>query len=187
MTRVPSAKTWTELEDQFRTLSNRAHALLETANPARFLRQPRPLSWSAAECLAHLNLSADPYFLAWDREFERAPRLETAQEYHKMDFWGKVLYWSLEPPPRFRFSTTMPFRPVNVNSAEKVLPEFLQRQQRILETIQRARNFDVDRIKISSPFEARIRYSIWSSFCVTAAHERRHLWQAERALSQLDD
>ena len=38
---------------------------------------------------------------------------------------------------------------------------------------------------MASPVEARIRYSIWSSFLVNAAHERRHLWQAEQALQKL--
>jgi len=183
MTRVPAAKSWTELEGQFRKIADRASVLVTSANPEIFLRQPRPQSWSAAECLAHLNLSADPYFVAWEREFEQAPRVESAQEFHNLDFWGKILYWTLEPPPRLRFPTTAPFHPVNIDFPEKVLPAFLERQQRILETLQRARNVDVDHIKIASAFDPRVRYSIWSSFCVTAAHERRHLWQAEKALT----
>jgi hypothetical protein len=40
-------------------------------------------------------------------------------------------------------------------------------------------------VKMASPVDSRVRYSIWSSFVVTAAHERRHLWQAEQAISRV--
>jgi hypothetical protein len=74
---------------------------------------------------------------------------------------------------------------VNAGPIDEVLPAFLERQQRILETIDRSRGVELDTIKIASPFERRVRYSMWSSFCVTAAHARRHLWQAERALERV--
>jgi len=35
------------------------------------------------------------------------------------------------------------------------------------------------------PFAERVRYNGYSSFCVVAAHQRRHLWQAQRALASL--
>jgi hypothetical protein len=40
----------------------------------------------------------------------------------------------------------------------------------------------LDRIKVASPVDPRVRYNVWSSFNMTDAHQRRHLWQAERAL-----
>ena len=40
---------------------------------------------------------------------------------------------------------------------------------------------DLNRLKIVSPFGARLSYNVYSAFRVLAAHERRHVWQAERA------
>lgn len=183
--RVPAAQSWSELETQFQQIAERAAGILSGLGPAALLRQPKPESWSAAQCIVHLNLSVDPYFQLWARELESAPRAKPSQSgSHRLDFWGRVLVWKLEPPPRFRFPTSANFQPVIEGQGEKVLPEFLQRQQRILQVLQTSREVDVDRIRITSPFNARVRYSMWSSLCVTAAHERRHLWQAERALAQ---
>lgn len=183
--RMPAARSWSELESQFREISESASRMLNGREPAALLRKPKPESWSAAQCVVHLNLSVDPYFELWARKFERAPRVEPNQSAnHRMDLWGKVLVWSLEPPPRFRFPTSADFQPVIEGQAEQVLPDFLERQQRIFQMLQKSCEFDVDTIKIVSPFNGKIRYSIWSSFCVTAAHERRHLWQAERALER---
>lgn len=38
----------------------------------------------------------------------------------------------------------------------------------------------LDRIKIASPFDRRFKYNLFSFFHILLAHERRHLWQAER-------
>jgi len=184
-TRVPAARSWSELQSQFQQICDRASKIMSGVEPAVLLRHPKPECWSAADCLAHLNLSVDPYFPLWAQSFQRASRLEQDQRNsHRLDFWGRILVWALEPPPRFRFPTSANFKPLITGPAEQILADFLQRQQRILETLKSAGGFDVDRIKIASPFDARVRYSIWSSFCVTAAHERRHLGQAERALSE---
>jgi len=188
--RVPAAKTLDEVARQFRDIAAWATTLGEAHSKDAFGRRPSPGSWSAAECLDHLNLSADPYLAVWTRELQaQRDRSSSAPVEYGLDLWGRLLYWTLEPPPRFRFPTKPGFIPEEVAETtspewlQGVLPGFLDRQRQILETIESARGFPIDRIKMTSPFEARVRYTIWSSFCVTAAHERRHLWQAERALA----
>ena len=65
-----------------------------------------------------------------------------------------------------------------------MLEGFLQSQEQVLATIKQAEGLAVDRIKISSAFDHRVRYSVWSSFCANLAHQRRHLRQARRAAEQ---
>jgi hypothetical protein len=171
-----------ELEGQFRELAERASALAGGLDRVVLSQRPKPASWSVAECLAHLNLSADPNFPLWERGLAEARLLDRNKEHpFRVDFWGRVLCWALEPPPKFRFPAPKPFHPVAAGPVDAILPDFLDRQRRVLEVLQAVRGTAVDRVKIASPFNARVHYSIWSSFCVTAAHERRHIWQAEQA------
>ena len=184
MARVKTANSWSELEEQFREIENRASTLFRGVDPAAALRRPRPQSWNAVECLTHLNLSIDPYFPIWAREFEQAPQMASGEtQSYRLDFWGRVLVWTLEPPPRFRFPTGPNFQPISAGPPEQVLADFLSRQRKVLDVLKQARGYAVEQMKITSPFASKVRYSIWSSFCVTASHERRHLWQAERALA----
>jgi hypothetical protein len=88
----------------------------------------------------------------------------------------------LEPQPKFRFPAPKNFRPIAVEQPQRTILEFLERQQSILQFLDDARGLALDKVKIVSPFDRHVRYSIWSSLCVNAAHERRHLWQAERAM-----
>jgi hypothetical protein len=149
-------------------------------------KPPSADSWSAAECLRHLSLSADAYFPVWQQVIATAgPRKTEMNAPYQMDFWGRFLSWMLEPPPRVRSKTPAPFVPVNCGQVAEVLDGFLERQERIVAALRRCRGRAVDQVKIASPIDSRIRYSIWSSFVVNAAHQRRHLWQAEQAVAKL--
>jgi hypothetical protein len=154
--------------------------------PSNLVVSPRPKSWSVAECLVHLNLSSKPYFPLWREAFADArDRQLFSDGPFKLDFWGRLLSWTLEPPPKFRFPAPPNFQPVEVGAPDQVLASFLNMQDELLAAIAAAKGLAIDRIKITSPFAKRLRYSVWSSFVVTAAHERRHLWQAERVADVL--
>jgi hypothetical protein len=168
-----------DLKAQFVQISGHTSALFGAMDDALLTKRPKAESWSVAECLAHLNLSVDPYFAIWKETLARAPHAD--RDNYKLDFWGRVLAWTLEPPPKFRFPAPRDFRPINVEQPHLVVPEFLKRQQAVLQILDDARGLAIDKVKIVSPFDHRVRYSIWSSFVLTASHERRHLWQAERA------
>ncbi|MGE3176504.1 MAG: DinB family protein [Vicinamibacterales bacterium] len=173
-----------DLRTQVRRIVERAR-LLQGVGADALVGRPAPTRWSAAECLAHLNLSIEPYFPAWHEAVSGLDgRSVPPAHRYRLDFWGRVLTWTLEPPPRFRFPAPAAFHPVELGEVATVLPAFLDHQQRLLELIDRAAGKPVDAVRIASPFDprGRVRYSVWSSFCVTLAHERRHLWQAEQAV-----
>ena len=149
-------------------------------------RRPSPSSWSAAECLQHLNISADAYFPIWQQIIANAgPRKTELNAPYRTDFWGRLLSWILEPPARIRSKTPTSFEPVDGVTADSALSGFLERQQRIIAALHRCRGRAIDRVRMASPVDRRIRYSIWSSFVIVAAHQRRHLWQGEQAVQKL--
>jgi hypothetical protein len=183
---IQRAKNLEELETQFTAVCATASALVDSVDAELLARRPRQGSWSMIECIEHLNISADPYFPLWENALPQAgKRSAPVNAPYRMDFWGRLLQWSLEPPPRFRFPTSKSFEPESLSKMGPVLQGFLDRQQRIFQILRRSSGLEIDKIKIASPFNHRLRYSIWSSFVVTAAHERRHLWQAEQAARSL--
>ena len=102
MTRVKAARSIDELLTQFREISQQASALFGPLDRAALTRRPKPESWSAVECLAHLNLSADPYLPLWRQEIPACPTVDPAATY-RLDFWGA--FWcgrsSLRPDSAF--------------------------------------------------------------------------------------
>jgi hypothetical protein len=180
------AKTLDELEAQFVAMSVAAQALVDAAGAGLCTQRPSPGSWSVAECLQHLNISVDSYFPIWQQLIANAvPRKTMISAPYRTDFWGRLLSWILEPPSRTRSKTPSSFEPVDVNSIESVLSGFLERQERIMATLRRCRGRAIDRVKMASPVDRRIHYTVWSSFLIIAAHQRRHLWQGEQAVQKI--
>jgi hypothetical protein len=133
-----------------------------------------------------LNLSSKPYLPVWREAFADArDRQLFSDGPFKMDFVGRMLVWTLDPPPKFRFSAARNFQPLEIGAPDQVLASFLKMQEDISAALAAANGLALDRLKITSPFARQVRYSVWSSFVVTAAHQRRHLWQAERVADVL--
>ena len=54
--------------------------------------------------------------------------------------------------------------------------------ERSFSGITRAEAVPLNRVMLTSPFNERLKYNAYAALRVLAAHQRRHIWQAERAL-----
>lgn len=169
------------VEKELNEATRRAWHLVQSTDGRLFTVRPSAASWSAAECLAHLSISTEqflPILRSAISQGEKKPRKP------KMDLLGRVLAWFLEPPIRKRVKTSAPFVPKAVRAKADAFGEFASLQEKLLELLREARAVDMSR-KIVSPFDKRVRYNLYSAFRIMAAHERRHLWQAEQAVAEL--
>jgi hypothetical protein len=185
---LTSSSQLAELQNQFRSISKQAEALVVRLGEERVVLRPAPDKWSVAECLVHLAMTTDAFLPRWKEAMANVKSARRSSDGRplKMDLWGRILLWTLEPPPRFRVSTTPQFQPNYTGPADQVLSMFLQSQDRLLGIIAEADGLPIDTGKVVSPFSRHVRYNVWSSFCVSAAHQRRHLWQAERVAEGLE-
>jgi hypothetical protein len=62
-----------------------------------------------------------------------------------------------------------------------ILREVEELQTAFARRIEQANGYDISRVKVRSPFSQTMSYSLLGGFTAVLAHERRHLWQAERA------
>ena len=62
----------------------------------------------------------------------------------------------------------------------ETLERFDSLQQELQVRIDRSAGLAIDRLRVVSPFDARVKYNVYASFCLIATHQRRHLWQAEQ-------
>lgn len=171
-----------EVEKELNEATRRAWALVQSTDGRLFTVRPQPGRWSAAECLAHLSLSTELFLPVLRKAIDRAkggPARKPA-----MDLIGRVQRWFLEPPIRQRVTTSAPFVPRSVRAKAEAFGEFASLQEKLIELLRESRESDLGQ-KIVSPFDKRIRYNLYSAFRIVAAHERRHLWQAEQTVADL--
>lgn len=174
------------IERELRDIEAHARGLVESVDEATWVQRPAADSWSMSECLAHLTLSTTAYLPTVTAELARPEvRARTAPGHMRRDFMGWAMSRMLEPPVRSRMPTTAQFIPGGDASRAEALAAFVHSQAALIELLRASDGVDITQVRLVSPFNARVKYSLFSMFRITTAHQRRHLWQAERARDQI--
>jgi DinB superfamily len=171
------------LVQAFEQAKAEARRLLTSSSEELLRKRPSPNSWSALECVGHLNLGNEMMLKNIKQTITRAPELpKTPNRKYKMDLIGRLMVWSFEPGRIKLKAPAAIAKPVVHGGAQEALAEFERHQNEAVELIRSAAGLAIDRCKMKSPF-ANIRYSAYSAFGIIAAHNRRHLWQARNAVN----
>lgn len=167
------------LQREFHEGLARAQALAALPHAA-WAQRPPTGGWSVAECVGHLNLTARAFLPRMTAAIERGRRDgATGTGPFSRGFIGAALAWYLEPPYRLRSKTAAAFVPGDPADRDATMAEFTQLHRDLVACLQSADGLDLNRLMVASPFAERLQYNLYAAFSVTAAHLRRHLWQAE--------
>ena len=162
-----------------------AERLWSAVSLERLAQRSRTNSWSAAECVEHLNVSLRVFLPRMNAAVAQARCLPPASgQPGKLTGMARWLVWWLEPPSRLRLPTSRPFVPLQFDAA-RVLPDFIALNRELADLADCASGLRLDEVRIHSPFAESIEYSAYAAFRIIAAHNRRHLWQARRACGLL--
>ncbi len=171
-----------DLKAEIEVVSRESQAVVAGLDPAAMTKRPASGGWGVAEILQHLILTADAMIPLIDgalQDLELAGRRSTARA--GLGVMGWLLVKALEPPPRMKSKTSKPFEPVAFGDPLTLVGSLLEKNARLLALIDRAEGLATTTVKVASPFNASVKYTVYAAFRITLAHARRHLWQA-RAL-----
>ena len=175
------ARIQTELAD----VLQRARAVAGPLSDDAWSARPALNEWSVAECLSHLNLTSRAFLPLISKAIDKGrERTRPKNTRHRMDFMGRFLWLTLTIDVPMK--TTEAFVPTRSQPKDVVLSEFGELQNRLTGCLGQAEGLDLGELPIVSPFDARIRYNLYSCFRVLAAHQRQHLRQAERVVRNLE-
>jgi hypothetical protein len=171
------------LLQQLRENLRQVELMFESLTIGQLQHHPAQGRWSAAECIAHLNLSNRAYLPLLDSAIGqlREKKVLGRGPFH-LNWNARLLKYWLEPPSRLRLPTSAPFQPMAVKDPAAALGEFQTIGKALEEKLDSARGLALDGAKIVSPFAENVKYNAYSAFALIAANNRRHLWQAGQAL-----
>jgi len=176
-----------ELEDA----QERVHRLVAATPADRWSVRADPLRWSVAECIAHLNLTTKALLPLIRRALEEARRQKSPHTLrYRRDFPGWLL--SIMAGPMLtvngrrigKVRTAAAFIPGGDLGRDTVVDEFDRLQTEQIGMIRVADGLPLSAVRIVSPFDARIRYNVYSALVILPRHQRRHLEQAEDVWSK---
>ncbi|MFN7992007.1 MAG: DinB family protein [Bryobacteraceae bacterium] len=137
-------------------------------------------SWSIAQCLDHLTITARNFGAAIDAGLKpAADQTAKPERAIPVPWWGRLFLKILEPPVlRLKVKAPAPFQPQPGRSTSLVLSEFLDAHENLRRNWSRWMQADLGRTKVAGPFP--FPFPLGLVLHVIPAHMRRHLWQARQ-------
>ncbi|WP_116128173.1 DinB family protein [Lewinella sp. IMCC34183] len=179
------ARSATELLDHLETRTEENLSLARTLAqlPTEQLRKrPAADRWNALECLEHLNRLNGPYHARIFAALEAAGDKPAVATFTST--WiGNKLASSMKPVQGTRpVPTTKKMNPRGAVLDRSILDRFLADERQLRNFIERAREVDLNRVKIRSPLAWIIRLRLGDALRLLTYHDWRHLEQACRAV-----
>jgi len=165
----------------FEAASARLHALKYGLDEEAWGARHGERTWSAAECVEHLNRTSAAFLPLIRGKLAEAPRL-TAPRRLRRDPLGFFL-WSIMPPPvrLMRVKTSGSFVPVDTEDPDVLCARFDALQAEQIACVTAAEGLAIDKVMLASPFDPRAKYNLYACLGILPRHQHRHLWQAEQA------
>lgn len=157
---------------------------LNSADPVKLNYPPDEGKWSATQCLEHLNMYSRYYLPAIESAMQGATKGTNA--WFNPGFWGNYFTKKMAPANVFEVKGKMKamkdYRPSRGLNTVQVFSEFEQHQQKLSELLDRAKNYDLEKIMVPISLTKVIKLKLGDTFRFLIAHEQRHLIQARNAI-----
>lgn len=174
------------LLDDVAAVRSRWARLAASTPDDRWAVRARPESWSVAECIAHLNLTARAMQPLLESATIEARARGTHTGRFRRTLFGSVLSAMVGPVQRIggfaigRVKTPPPFVPTSDESRAAITHEFERHLASHEAALRAADGLPLHLVKVESPFVPGAKYDAYSGWLVLVRHCQRHLDQAER-------
>lgn len=139
-------------------------------------------SWSALQCLEHLNRYSKFYLNEFELKIKNG-KLVKKEIPFKSGFWGKLFINGMLPDEHIKkMKTFKSMNPSNNELNEEVLTQFIEDQKKLLNLLDQAKTIDLNKNNCSITLPL-IRMRMGDTLMFYVYHNIRHLAQAEKALN----
>jgi len=141
--------------------------------------KPEKGQWGIAECIEHL-VSTNQFYLdrIENRMQDEQSKAETNGEV-KHSWLGQKFIKMLHPDSKMKLKAFGQMLPSQELTGQEVIKQFIEQQDRVLELLEQARSYNINKLKIGSPFLGLLKLRLSDAFKVIIVHEKRHLLQAQ--------
>jgi len=141
-----------------------------------------PQSWSALECIEHLNLYGDFYLPEIEKRIlaqKPAPSANTFTSGVIGNYFANLM---LAPAKPGKMKSPKDKNPAGSELSITTLDRFLKQQDRLLALLSQAQSMDLTRIKCAISISKLIQLRLGDTFRFLIYHIDRHVKQAGRAV-----
>jgi len=175
----------TRLVSQLNEADERAGKLVDGISVEQLNWQPAEGAWSVGQCLDHLCVTNDVYLPPMAAALEG--KAKGMVEEIRPGWFGRLFLKKVIEPSAESIRAKAPKKIVPASRVNAtVMERFLAGNQKLRKLIERASEYDVNRIRFRNPFIPVIRFTVGTGFAIVTRHQHRHLLQAERVKASGD-
>jgi len=140
--------------------------------------------WSIAQCLEHLIISDNAYFLEIEKSISGIKEKDKKGEnYFKSGFLGKLFLFYTDPNSSKKFEAVDAFKPSDNIMTANIFNSFNEHQNKLMSLLEDCRNLNLSATKVAHPVNRLIKFRLGDFFNLIITHEKRHLLQAEKVVN----
>jgi hypothetical protein len=151
---------------------------------SKFALRPSLESWSANECLQHLN-SYGRFYLPAIENVLRKPQVEELNSKFSPGWLGNYFTKLMMPDVDGKVSKKMKspkeHSPKTIVESRVVISECIDQQEKLLQLLRKAKGIDLNKNRVGISIAPFIKLKLGDVLMFLVAHQTRHLMQAERA------
>lgn len=154
---------------------------LKQKNESKLNHKKDSKSWSALECLEHLNLYGDFYLPEIEKRMSASKY--TPDEFFNSGWLGNYFANSMKPSQNMmKMNTFKDKNPINSKLTNNVIDRFIQQQNKLLKLLKKAEKHNLNKVTCNITISRFIRLKLGDVFRFLIYHNQRHIVQANRAL-----
>ena len=174
-----------QLQQQTEAFLNLAISELQNMPEKNLLSQPSQNKWSAAQCIEHLNSYGRYYLQAIEVAIENAARKGwSAKAEFKTGWLGHYFTEMMKPKEGKKLkkmAAPKDHTPLPDLNAYQVIAEFIDQQEKMLKLLEDAKGINLNKTTVAISIAKFIKLKLGDVFLFLAAHNERHILQAEKA------
>jgi hypothetical protein len=166
---------------QFLSIRSEARNLLADLTDNQLTWQPGSNQWSIAQCVDHLVVTGCNSLSHMTQAISEARLKGLLSEgpfrYGMLERW---FVRQMEPNAKMRFKAPKAYLPIRDRLPSEIVTSFYGLQEDFLQCIEDANGINLSRVRVNNAVSRWFRLSLGQELAFNIAHERRHLWQAEK-------
>jgi len=179
---IPTEKLLQDLLEKTRANLNSAEKLANLPLASLNWKQNSE-SWSALECIEHLNRYGDFYIPEITNRISKAKH--KSADIFKSNWLGNYFTKSVSYNEDLnKMKTFKSMNPINSALDTHTLEKFINQQHQIIELLDQSKAVNLDKTKTAISISKLIKLRLGDTFRVLIHHNERHIKQAEKAIEK---
>jgi hypothetical protein len=174
----------TQMLNEFLSIKEEIDKLFGGISEEQFNKKPNEERWSAAECIAHLNLIAHGYTKYFPIELNTRKEIGSlSDKQYQTRILAGLFISKMMPDSKLKLHTPSEYQAAESELPKSIIVDFQTIQDQFIHLLKRTEYDELKSRTVRSPVASFLKFQLGELFILHIGHQKRHLIQAKNAIN----